>query len=390
MLHEEIERYVQLMKSRLWWYGDFDYLSGSFLRRCFKFYLKIRWFSILLLFFATCVGLSSTEFMGLYNGMFVYSPLVFSMFVQIALITYTGEQQSVLTISLNNYFLRHNEPWMNNMRKKLTAPLWRTVTFFMRYNLSIVILYMVVPLILDTILHFGFDSIKSPLVLPLPLNSFYGDDKWNVKFYTILILNWWSVMELTTTIQGPVVHFAVLSCYFQTEMQIFTEKIKMLELDRGSQEDIDEQIRTIVRSHNNLIELNRNLKSVFGLPCAFSSIFVPIFLTLSLFTSLMSDDMAVAVSYGSGFILNFSTGILYCSLGQRLENESEELFRALCDIPWFKCAPSLRKSLNMMIRQARTPLIVDYHGRSKMNLVTFMQILRSSYSYFTLLQSMSK
>lgn len=254
MLHEEIERYVQLMKSRLWWYGDFDYLSGSFLRRCFKFYQKIRWFSILLLFFATCVGLSSTEFMGLYNGMFVYSPLVFSMFVQIALITYTGEQQSVLTISLNNYFLRHNEPWMNNMRKKLTAPLWRTVTFFMRYNLSIVILYMVVPLILDTILHFGFDSIKSPLVLPLPLNSFYGDDKWNVKFYTILILNWWSVMELTTTIQGPVVHFAVLSCYFQTEMQIFTEKIKMLELDRGSQEDIDEQIRTIVRSHNNLIE----------------------------------------------------------------------------------------------------------------------------------------
>lgn len=113
--------------------------------------------------------------------------------------------------------------------------------------------------------------------------------------------------------------------------------------------------------------------------------------------------MGVVFAYGSGTIFTISTGFLYCFVGQKLENEvstfchhgvnqncykpqigqflkifsvaiqSEELFRALCDIPWFECKPEVRKSLNMMIRQAKIPLNIDYHGRSKMNLVTFMQ-----------------
>ncbi|BES97442.1 7tm Odorant receptor [Nesidiocoris tenuis] len=390
MLHQEIEKYIQLMKYNLWWYGDFDYLTGSFLKGCLKFYLRIRWFLVLLSFIATCIGLSTRKSMGLYDGMFAYGPFSFSMFMQIAMITYIGEQQGILTTSLNNHFLRHNEPWMNTLREKQTAPMRKTIMFLVRYNLSIIALYMFVPLVLDTVLHYGFNSIEEPIVLPLPFNSFFDDGpKWNLKFYVFLSLNWWFAVEMCAVLQGPVAHYAILSGYFQTEIQIFTERIKMLKLDEGSKEEIDEQISAIVQSHSNLMVLNQNLKSVFGLPCAFSSLFISVSITLCLFTVLKSDNMAVIVAYGSGIFLNGSTGILYCALGQKLEDESEEMFRVLCDLPWFECKPEVRKSLNMMIRQAKTPLNIDYHGRSKMNLSTFMQILRSSYSYFTLLQSMT-
>ncbi|BES99453.1 7tm Odorant receptor [Nesidiocoris tenuis] len=344
------------------------------------------------LFIATCVGLSANEFMGLYDGSFVFGPLLFAMFVQVTIVTYSGEKQGVLTMSLNNYFLRHNEPWMNTIRDQHTGLLWRIINFYLRYNWCFVSFYLVVPLTLDTVLHYGFDSLENPLVLPMPFGSLYygGNPKWNVRYYAVSLLNWWSIMELNCSVIGPIMSFVILSGYFLTEIRIFREKIKMLELDREEQDKIDKQVIAIVQSHNNLIVLNRDLKAVFGLPCAFSALFISLFLTLCLFTAVMSDDTVVVVAYLGAFALNFLTGILYCTFGQNLENESEEMFRILCDIPWFKCEPAVRKSLNMIIRQAKNPLIVDYHGRSKMNLSTFMQILRSSYSYFTLLQSMAK
>nr|AQM56052.1 olfactory receptor [Apolygus lucorum] len=85
----------------------------------------------------------------------------------------------------------------------------------------------------------------------------------------------------------------------------------------------------------------------------------------------------------------FSGGLLYTSVGQQLENESDEIFKAFYALGWYRWKPDVRKSLNMMMRQARTPLIIHYHGHQKMNLANFMQMLRSSYSYFTLLQSVA-
>ncbi|CAB0001455.1 unnamed protein product, partial [Nesidiocoris tenuis] len=126
--------------------------------------------------------------------------------------------------------------------------------FLVRYNLSIIALYMFVPLILDTVLHYGFNSIEEPIVLPLPFNSFFDDGpKWNLKFYVFLSLNWWFAVEMCAVLQGPVAHYAILSGYFRTEIQIFTEKIKVLKLDEGSKEEIDEQISAIVQSHSNLM-----------------------------------------------------------------------------------------------------------------------------------------
>uniref|UniRef100_A0A0A9XXM9 Odorant receptor 43a n=1 Tax=Lygus hesperus TaxID=30085 RepID=A0A0A9XXM9_LYGHE len=137
------------------------------------------------------------------------------------------------------------------------------------------------------------------------------------------------------------------------------------------------------------IKLNRELKDFLGPTCAFQSLFTSLVLTLTVFTTTVTTDITVVLAYGTGAFFYFAAGLLYCSLGQLLQNQSSEVFEALCDLPWYRSSPDVRKSLNMMIRQSHNPLIIDYHGHSKMNLENFMQILRSSYSYFTLLQSMT-
>lgn len=60
--------------------------------------------------------------------------------------------------------------------------------------------------------------------------------------------------------------------------------------------------------------------------------------------------------------------------------QGDEIFWALYNLHWYECKPDVRKTINMMIRQARRPMNIDYHGRTKMNLSNFMQVVSPIFS----------
>ncbi|BET01976.1 FACT complex subunit SSRP1 [Nesidiocoris tenuis] len=389
-VHEDIFDYIRRMRYMTFWFGDDDYLNNWFCGRYLKIYKKIRWAICILMYLTICTILYFNESFGLYDGTFVYGPLFLMVATLVTITSHQGRDQLILANSLNRHFLTNCEPWMINMRHTFLKPIKKFVKVITWYNIAVCFNYLIVPLVIDAVLHFGFDSIESHLLLPLPFTPIYGKSPdWGWKFYSVTFLNTFACFELVQTLISFISSYGLLTSFYIAELKIFKERVKSIDLFESADE-VDRQIKEIVLWHNSIIVVNKNLKIFFGLPCAFLSQFTSVVLTLALFTSLTSsDDIPIVLSYGGGMCFYAGISLFFNSLGQMVENEGDEIFWALYNLPWHQCKPGLRKTINMMIRQARAPLNIDYHGRTKMNLANFMQVLRSAYSYFAVLQSMA-
>ncbi|BET02146.1 7tm Odorant receptor [Nesidiocoris tenuis] len=387
-LHGDMAKYRTFMKITLSWYGD-DSWGESIFGRTLAFYFKIRWLSNTAIFCTVTVNLYFQEKMGLYEGTFVHWPLSILLCFMTIFARFSGSKQRILTLALNENFLKHDDPWMIEIKNGYIPKLWQLMNFFLRYNQCFYVLYAIVPPAVEMVLHYGFDSIDGYVTLPLPLSPLLGRNAtWETKYQIVSALNVWAGYEIVFTTLGFIGGYALLTVFYLTEIIIFKEKIKSVDLER-SYDDIKVEMRHVIASHNNIIKLNQDLKAFYGLPCAFLDIFSSVTITLTLFTVTTSNDIPIVIAYGAAMFYFFTIAILACSLGQLIERESEEVFEAFYELPWYECSPQVRKDLNMVMRQARSTLSVDYRGMCPMNLVNLMQILKSSYSYFTLLQTMA-
>ncbi|BES90223.1 7tm Odorant receptor [Nesidiocoris tenuis] len=370
------------------WYGDYDWMGNNAFGWLLRSYLRVRGALMGVAWVIICISLYQVESYGLFDGTFVYAPLTLLLTALSISASSAGSKQHSLTWSLNECFLTHTDQWMLDIRDSIIKPLWKWIMFYINYNITIVFTYSVVPVVLDIVLHYGFDMYPEHVILPMPFSQLIKDKcSWDANYYAVTVLNLWLLSELVCILQGFLVNYGSLAVFYLTELRIFNGKIKLLELS-GPQNEIDNQLQHIISCHNVLIKLNLDLKAAFGLPCAFQALFTSMTMTLVLFTMMINRNVLLLVGYGSGLVFYFLSALVYCFIGQLLETQSEEIEWALYDLPWYKFRPAVRRDLLMLMRQARSPLIIDYRGKSKMNLDTFMQIIRSAYSYFTLLQSM--
>nr|AQM56051.1 olfactory receptor [Apolygus lucorum] len=389
LIHSDIDKYIKFMKGYCVWYGKSVTWDDTRFDLCRKYYTESKCYLSAVLLCVVSFALYSTDDFGLQDGTFIYWPICLMMLVLTSIATATRHQQDVLTMSLNDNFLENTESWMRAIKDQNINRLWKMLRFYTVYNNTISALYMLVPLVVDSILHYGFDYLQTPFTLALPLTPLLKySNTWNAQYYVLTAFNFWSCAEMVFMLEWFLGNYLLLTTFFLTELIILKHQVKSL--DFGKNEEWDQQVESIVNKHSKIMKLNVELRDYLGLPGAFISFFSSILLTFTAFVSFTSTSIPLRVSYGSGFVLYFGAALLLTTIGQKLENESDELFKAFYSLRWYQYSPNARKSLNMMMRQARTPLIIDFHGRYKMNLANFMQILRSSYSYFTLLREVAK
>ncbi|KAF6199615.1 hypothetical protein GE061_005913 [Apolygus lucorum] len=387
--HPDIAKYIKLMQATRNWYFAEDSTSHpavDLLKRCY-YHVRPSLFVFALL--ANGYGLYYREGFGALDGNLALFPQALASLVTSSTIYFNRRHHRKLTMLLNQRFLDKNEPWMVEIKNKYVSAVWKFIKAVILYQEFVKIFYVLAPVIVDSILHHIFDYLETPFFFPLTFSTFLtDDDKWTGRYYAVMFLNIWSGFEIVANLQGFIICYTVMTVFSVVELVILTEQIKSLDFYRSNGE-INEQIRMVVKSHNDNIALNRELKAFLGPACAFLSLFTSLVLTLIVFTTTVTNDLMVILAYAVGAYFYFVAGLLYCSLGQLLDNQSSEVFDELCNLPWYRSSPDVRKSLNMMIRQAHNSLIIDYHGHYMMNLANFMNIMKSAYSYFTILQSVT-
>lgn len=79
---------------------------------------------------------------------------------------------------------------------------------------------------------------------------------------------------------------------------------------------------------------------------------------------------------------------LYCFAGQTLEFQSQELFSAIYNLPWYNSDVSVMKSLPLMILRTAHPHQLTAGKFLAINFMSFKEILKASASYLSVLRVM--
>ncbi|XP_075236432.1 odorant receptor 43a-like [Lycorma delicatula] len=77
----------------------------------------------------------------------------------------------------------------------------------------------------------------------------------------------------------------------------------------------------------------------------------------------------------------------YCTNGQKIINESDELRRAMGECPWLDKPLWFKKMLLLMMTKAQATLQIKPFGLYVVCLNNFVGILNGAYSYFNLLRT---
>nr|APZ81479.1 olfactory receptor 57 [Adelphocoris lineolatus] len=339
--------------------------------------------------FTALAKISSDGVESVLNGALIYVPLCVYTFVIPTILFFKRKNLFSLLKVFDECWASLNDEEDRAVFEDYYQKTWKFVRIIHVGLFCQLTYYITFPILYSLVFHYIFDVLSQPYILSYPHMSYLDKNfTWNGEYYAVVFAGVYCIAEIEFALLGWVLMYVVIVGYCYPVLVVTRNAVQAVGSNRSPSSG-DRAMKKAVVAHSLLVKVNQDLKAFLGLPCAFQSIFTSLCLTLSVFTTIRSSDYFVEGAYGSAIILYSLSCLLYCSLGQILENQSEKLFEDLYNLPWYQFSPLVRKDLNMMLRQAGKPFTIDFHGGYNMNLENYMEILKSAYSFFTLLETLA-
>ncbi|KAK9509293.1 hypothetical protein O3M35_006642 [Rhynocoris fuscipes] len=165
----------------------------------------------------------------------------------------------------------------------------------------------------------------------------------------------------------------VLLSFLAFEFKLFKYRIETY-YSINLLEDTDGTVRQMVWRHRQLLRLFEHVNDIVALALGLQNFIIAVSLCLFSFIVITVNNMGEAIPFTYGVIAFSINAFLYGYLGDKVRTEGENVFIALCQLPWYKLNPKNRRSLIMILLQSRKLFQIKYKGILKTNLETFMQI----------------
>ncbi|CAH2096548.1 unnamed protein product [Euphydryas editha] len=159
--------------------------------------------------------------------------------------------------------------------------------------------------------------------------------------------------------------------------------------------DQEEQVR--IRLRECVVQHQKTLKAAVDLQNCFSE---PTFGQFAVSLVIICVTAFQFVSHTSNLVRLFSMGtyllnmmfqvFIYCYQGHHLSTESEEVAVAAYEFPWYACSVRVRRSVLILTERCRRTAKITAGGFTTLSLTSFMAIIKTSYSMFTLLQRVNE
>ncbi|KAJ8981818.1 hypothetical protein NQ317_007404 [Molorchus minor] len=154
--------------------------------------------------------------------------------------------------------------------------------------------------------------------------------------------------------------------------------------------DIEERLKFCIKYHVAIINYTNRAFSGFNL-----MLIVHVCLTSLIFgvlgyqivkVDVVSEKLRYAMHLGGWIFLLFLT----CYYGQLILNESTSVASAAYQSKWYNGPTKLRKNICLIIMRAQKPLKLRAASIGVISLETFVSVIKTAYSYFALLLSISE
>ncbi|XP_073956091.1 odorant receptor Or1-like [Choristoneura fumiferana] len=147
------------------------------------------------------------------------------------------------------------------------------------------------------------------------------------------------------------------------------------------------RLRNIVRQHQAALEASSLLQDCFSAPIFAQFLVSMVIICVTAFQLAAQTGNLVRLFSMGTYLLNMTFQVfLYCYQGNQLSEESIEIAGAAYACPWYSCSTRLRRGLLVLMERTRRAARLTAGGFTTLSLTSFMAIVKTSYSLFTVLQ----
>nr|WPO56451.1 odorant receptor [Leucinodes orbonalis] len=153
-------------------------------------------------------------------------------------------------------------------------------------------------------------------------------------------------------------------------------------------ETIRERIKACVQHHLFIVNFAENMSHFFGPLLVFNYMYHLISLSLLLMECLQGEPGAYT-RYGPLTLMTLTQLMQLSVTFEIVGSESEKLKDEVYYVPWEYMSMSNQKSVGILLQRVQTPIHVTAMGVTDVGVQTMGRILKTTFSYFTLLQSLN-
>ncbi|KOC62198.1 Putative odorant receptor 13a, partial [Habropoda laboriosa] len=166
------------------------------------------------------------------------------------------------------------------------------------------------------------------------------------------------------------------------------EKYKNIELLPGEQKKVCRKLLNCIKEHQNAIEYSSVLESLFT-KSILSQLFCNI-ICLSITgveTVMKLGNIGDMIRFGSFTFAQAVHIFLICLPGQRLVNHSEQVYATACEVMWYTLPKKCHSLYKFLLARSSKPSKITAYKLAPMTMETFLAIIQTAMSYFTVLLS---
>ncbi|CAH1636156.1 unnamed protein product [Spodoptera littoralis] len=183
---------------------------------------------------------------------------------------------------------------------------------------------------------------------------------------------------------------AIMS-YLKGQMIILREKCNSLFDDITSTRDVLDRIKECHRHHNVLLKHSSIFNSLLS-----PTMFVYVLMcSITICGSVVQFSSKEATASQKLWVFQYTSGLisqlfLYCWHSNEVTLHSKLVDRGIYSSDWWKSNVHVRKHLLLLAGKLNHPLILDAGPYTTLSIPTFIEIMKGSYSFFTLFSQMQE
>ncbi|KAM0732228.1 Odorant receptor 13a [Formica fusca] len=256
--------------------------------------------------------------------------------------------------------------------------------------------FLVVPVLINTASYMGLYNISDGRPLMFRTEYFIDSQKY---YYSLLVHSYIGTLGFVTIV---VAIDSMLVFHIQHECglceilgyrlaRIIDTATLDINLSPGNREEAASyrNAKNCVIMHNHIIEYAKHLENANTTSYFFQLGFNMMGMTFTIFQAVVKlTDPKEALRFASFTVCLFSVLFLESWPGQQLSDYTDKIFAYTTDGKWYQSSLRVKKVIAIMLMRSYVPIKITAGKLYTLNLENFAAVVRTSFSYFTVLCSM--
>ncbi|KAJ3656620.1 hypothetical protein Zmor_015682 [Zophobas morio] len=228
-----------------------------------------------------------------------------------------------------------------------------------------------------------FDTEKSK---SLPVPGWFPYDV-NKYYYPTFVFQILGIANTAYTDSSIDILSWILISIASGQFEVLKENLRSINYENDDSETVELAFKKCVKHHKKIIKFVYKIESMF-LKGVFLQFFASVFIIcftgfLMMILPVVSMQFFLTFTY---FVCMMCEVAVYCWLGHEVMTTSSTIGESLYMSNWYESNLTFRKNVVIFMEKTKTPVTMTAGGFVPLSLATLTSILRSSYSYFAVLQ----